>query len=67
MIGVADSFSAMTSERPYRSALEVEEACVELERCAGTQFDPRVVRLCWRSFRHWPRSTIATATRRATP
>jgi len=45
VICVADCFSAMTSDRPYRSALEPEEACLELERCAGTQFDPRVVRL----------------------
>ena len=45
VICVADSFSAMTSERPYRAALELEEACAELERCAGTQFDPQVVRL----------------------
>ena len=45
VICVADSFSAMTSDRPYRGALELEEACAELERCAGTQFDPQVVRL----------------------
>ena len=45
VICVADSFSAMTSDRPYRSALEPGDACAELERCAGTQFDPWVVRL----------------------
>ncbi len=45
VICVADSFSAMTSDRPYRAALALEEACAELERCAGTQFDPQVVRL----------------------
>jgi diguanylate cyclase (GGDEF)-like protein len=45
VICVADSFSAMTSDRPYRAALDLEEACTELERCAGTQFDPQVVRL----------------------
>jgi len=44
VICVADSFSAMTSQRPYRAAMELEDACAELERCAGTQFDPRVVR-----------------------
>ena len=45
MVCVADSFSAMTSDRPYQSSRELEEACAELERCAGTQFDPQVVRL----------------------
>jgi diguanylate cyclase (GGDEF)-like protein len=43
IICVADSFSAMTAERPYRGRMSLEEACAELERCAGTQFDPRVV------------------------
>ena len=44
VIGVADAFSAMTSDRPYRGRMSLEEACQELERCAGTQFDPEVVR-----------------------
>ncbi|UJA20773.1 HD domain-containing protein [Thermoleophilia bacterium SCSIO 60948] len=43
VIGVADAFSAMTSDRPYRGRLSLTEACEELERCAGSQFDPRVV------------------------
>jgi HD-GYP domain-containing protein (c-di-GMP phosphodiesterase class II) len=33
----------MTSDRSYRKALSPEEAVRELERCAGTQFDPAVV------------------------
>lgn len=45
IICVADSFSAMTTERPYRGAMSVEEALAELERCAGEQFDPEVVRI----------------------
>jgi HD-GYP domain-containing protein (c-di-GMP phosphodiesterase class II) len=32
----------MTSERPYRAALGVDEALGEVERCTGTQFDPVV-------------------------
>src|SRR3954452_14671414 len=45
VICVADCFSAMTSDRPYRRGMTVADACEELERCAGTQFDPKVVRL----------------------
>lgn len=41
---VADSFDAMLSERPYSKASMMNEAFVELEQCAGTQFDPIVVR-----------------------
>ncbi len=40
IIAVADTFDAMTSERPYRKALSKEAACAEVERCRGTQFDP---------------------------
>ena len=43
VICVADSFSAMTIDRPYREPLSYEDACAELERCAGIQFDPQVV------------------------
>ena len=45
IIGVADAFSAMTAERPYRKRKSVAEACGELERHAGTQFDPEIVRV----------------------
>lgn len=44
IISVADSYDAMTSKRPYRLAMSAEEACRELQRCSGTQFDPWVVR-----------------------
>ena len=43
LIGVADAFAAMLADRPYRRARSFEQACAELERCAGTQFDPTVV------------------------
>ena len=38
-----DAFSAMTTDRAYRAAMSEPEALAELRRCAGTQFDPRVV------------------------
>ncbi|MDQ3740367.1 MAG: diguanylate cyclase [Actinomycetota bacterium] len=40
---VADAFEAMTSDRPYQAGMPVEQALAELRRCAGTQFDARVV------------------------
>ena len=44
IIAVADTYDAMTTTRPYRKGLEPEVAIRELKRCAGTQFDKRVVR-----------------------
>lgn len=41
---VADAFDAMTSVRPYRQGLSLERATIELNRCAGSQFDPDIVR-----------------------
>jgi HD-GYP domain-containing protein (c-di-GMP phosphodiesterase class II) len=43
ILAVADAYDAMTSDRPYRAAIAHDEALRELQRCAGTQFDPRVV------------------------
>ncbi|MFF2850766.1 HD-GYP domain-containing protein [Streptomyces sp. NPDC058001] len=43
VVAVADAFDAMTSTRSYQRARPVETAVTELERCAGTQFDPRMV------------------------
>jgi putative nucleotidyltransferase with HDIG domain len=45
VLAVADAFDAMTSDRPYRPALERDEAVAEVARCAGTQFDPEVVQV----------------------
>lgn len=45
IIGVADAFDAMTSDRVYRAALTPEVAFAELRKGAGTQFDPQLVEL----------------------
>jgi len=45
IISVADAYQAMTSDRPYRKAFSKEKAIAELERGAGSQFDPKIVRI----------------------
>jgi putative nucleotidyltransferase with HDIG domain len=40
---IVDSFDAMTSTRPYRAPRRPDDAWDELQRCAGTQFDPELV------------------------
>lgn len=42
IIGLADSFDAMTSKRTYRDAMTVEEALAEIEKGLGTQFDEKL-------------------------
>lgn len=42
LIGLADSFDAMSSTRTYRSALSRERVLEEIRNCAGTQFDPEL-------------------------
>ena len=42
ILAVADAFDAMTSDRPYREAFALSDAVGELERCAGSQFDPEI-------------------------
>jgi HD-GYP domain-containing protein (c-di-GMP phosphodiesterase class II) len=44
IVCACDAYNAMTTDRPYRKARPVHEALAEMERCAGTQFDPAVVR-----------------------
>ena len=43
ILAVADAYEAMIADRPYRPGMPVREACAELARCSGTQFDPAVV------------------------
>jgi putative nucleotidyltransferase with HDIG domain len=43
IVSACDAYNAMTTDRSYRRALPVADAVAELERCAGSQFDPAVV------------------------
>jgi HD-GYP domain-containing protein (c-di-GMP phosphodiesterase class II) len=43
IFAVADALDAMISDRPYRKALPISYAQEEIQRCSGTQFDPKVV------------------------
>ncbi len=42
IISIADTFDAMSSDRPYRKGLPFETCIEEIRRCAGTQFDPDI-------------------------
>jgi HD-GYP domain-containing protein (c-di-GMP phosphodiesterase class II) len=45
IITLADAYDAMTSDRPYRDGLRIEEAIEEIKRCEGSQFDPELARI----------------------
>lgn len=65
ILAVADAFDAMTSSRPYRAALPVEEALDELARCSGSQFDPQVARMfldAWSDGAPGPAGAVVAAT-----
>jgi putative nucleotidyltransferase with HDIG domain len=48
ILAAADAFDAMTTKRPYRNPLSIQEALLEMKRCSGSQFDPDVVEVLTR-------------------
>jgi HD-GYP domain-containing protein (c-di-GMP phosphodiesterase class II) len=56
IIFACDAFHAMTTDRPYREALPVDEAFRRLVSAGGTQFDPEVVQVCLRVLKQPPRT-----------
>ncbi|MER6479874.1 HD-GYP domain-containing protein, partial [Streptomyces filamentosus] len=61
VVAVADAFDAMTSTRSYSRARPVATALAELERCAGSQFDPRMVGALARALDRYGWQTAVTA------
>ena len=51
VVAVAEAFDAMSHKTPHGEQRTPEQALAELERCAGTQFDPQLVRLFVAEFR----------------
>jgi putative nucleotidyltransferase with HDIG domain len=45
VLSIADAYDAITSMRPYHNQLPPQEALEEMRRCAGTQFDPALVKV----------------------
>lgn len=64
IVTVADSFDAMTSERPYRPAIPVDRALAELDRASGAQFWPDAVRAFHAVF---PAAALPISTPESTP
>ncbi|MBI5018549.1 MAG: GAF domain-containing protein [Deltaproteobacteria bacterium] len=54
IMAVADTFDAMTSDRPYRDGLPAQTAFEEIDRCAGAQFDPDIARAFLDGAPRWP-------------
>jgi response regulator RpfG family c-di-GMP phosphodiesterase len=53
VVAIADAYDAMTSDRAYRRSLPHETAISEIERCAGTQFDPELAEAFVRLIEAW--------------
>ncbi|TAK36808.1 MAG: diguanylate cyclase [Chloroflexota bacterium] len=63
VLAVADAYSAMVTDRPYRKALPIEQALFELESNAGRQFDPEIVEI----FTRWVRRQQGASIKEVSP
>jgi HD-GYP domain-containing protein (c-di-GMP phosphodiesterase class II) len=61
IITIADSYDTITSDRSYKKGRTADEALSELERCANTQFDPRLIAAFVRAMRQLPNPIIEVA------
>jgi len=62
IVTIADSYDTITSDRSYKKGRTAEQALNELERCAGTQFDPELVQAFVRAMRQLPNPIIEVST-----
>jgi putative two-component system response regulator len=67
IVAVADSFDAMSIDRPYRNGRGLEEAYQEILRCSGTQFDPQVVKAFQRAWQQNKIQQIYVSTKTKVP
>jgi putative nucleotidyltransferase with HDIG domain len=67
VIAVADAFESFTTDRPYRASGDPRKAVEEIQRCAGTQFDPQVVETFLRIWHTWAASVAGQEQKPATP
>ncbi len=59
LLAVADAYVVMINERPYQAARSSADALIELQRCAGSQFDPEIVEVLPGLLRHKQEQKIA--------
>jgi HD-GYP domain-containing protein (c-di-GMP phosphodiesterase class II) len=50
ILSVVDSYDAMTEDRIYRKAMTHDAAIEEIQKCAGTQFDPQIAKIFMQMF-----------------
>ncbi len=61
LLAVADSFDAMTSDRPYRKGMSTERACTILREGRGTQWDEQLIDAFLRVAEQLPRERVSPA------
>ncbi|MCK9520684.1 MAG: HD-GYP domain-containing protein [Dehalococcoidia bacterium] len=64
IFAICDTYDAIISDRPYRKGQEPDAAFQEILRCAGSQFDPRVVEAFEAAFPRWREEEVGGTTRR---